>query len=214
MVTFRRRSPVCFKSRPAQTEQREAWEVVLQYDNEGEGPFLIDLSHRTKWDVQDTNISQIQPEGLAIPETPGECAIQNGLVINRLNCTQATVWHLWGDSPAIPQKLAYTDVTEAFALSALAGRGADVFPIIEKVTPLDILSPDKKPPFLIQGSVFRVPCQIVVLGEKDNASAVLIACSRGYGQSMADELLDAGFQGGLRPGGEVAFSNLVKRLSV
>jgi hypothetical protein len=94
---------------------------------------------------------------------------------------------------------------------ALVGRGAEVFSIIEKITPLDILSPEKKPPFLIQGPVLHVPCQIVVLGKNDNRFAVLVACSRGYGQSMAEELLDAGSQMGLRPAGEIAFCNWFKR---
>ncbi|MEE9418116.1 MAG: hypothetical protein V3W43_01480 [Desulfatiglandaceae bacterium] len=207
MVTCQRCSPVFFESTPAHTEQRDGWEVVLQYNNEGKGPFLIDLSHRAKWDVQDANLSQIQPRGVTIPETPGQCVLQKGLLINRMNQTQADVWHLSGDSLATPQELAYTDVTEGFALFALVGRGAEVFSIIEKITPLDILSPEKKPPFLIQGPVLHVPCQIVVLGEKDNISAVLIACSRGYGQSLAEELLDAGAQMGLRPAGEIAFCN-------
>ncbi len=207
MGTHQRRSPVSFMSRPGQTEMRDGWEVVLDYDDEGKGPFLIDLSHRTKWDVQDTNLSQIQPRGVTIPETPGQCVLQKGLLINRMNQTQADVWHLSGDSLATPQELAYTDVTEGFALLALVGRGTEVFSIIEKITPLDILSPEKKPPYLIQGPVLHVPCQIVVLGKNENRFAVLVACSRGYGQSMAEELLDAGSQMGLRPAGEIAFCN-------
>ena len=207
MGTHQRRSPVSFMSRPGQTEMRDGWEVVLDYDDEGKGPFLIDLSHRAKWDVQDVDLSQIQPAGVDIPETPGECTIKNGFIINCMNRTQAAVWYLSGDGPATHQELAYTDVTEGFALLALVGRETEVFPIMERITPLDILSPEKKAPFLIQGPVLHVPCQIVVLGEKDNISAVLIACSRGYGQSLAEELLDAGSQMGLRPAGEIAFCN-------
>ena len=213
MSTYHRQSPVYFKGRPAQTEQRDRWRVVLQYDDEGKGPFLIDLNHRIKWDVQDSNLLKIQPGGVTIPEIPGQCTFRDGILINRMNRTQAALWHLSGDSPATPQELTYTDITEAFALLAIVGLRTEVSLIMEKVTPLDILSPGMKPPFLVQGPVFHVPCQIVVLGERENSLAILIACSRGYGQSMAEELLDAGSQMGLRPAGELAFSDWLRGLS-
>lgn len=214
MRTYQRLSPVYFNNRPAQTEWRDRWKVVLQYDDEEKGPFLIDLSHRTKWDVQDTHLSKIQPRGVAIPEIPGQCVFQDGILINRMNRTQAALWYLSGDSLTISQEEAYTDVTEAFALLAIVGTRTELSSIIEKVTSLDVLSPGKKQPFLFQGPVFHIPCQIVVLGERGIGFAVLIACSRGYGQSMGEEFLDAGSQIGLRPAGELAFSNWLKELSI
>ncbi len=76
---------------------------------------------------------------------------------------------------------------------------------MEKVSPLDLSAPSKKTPFLFQGPVFHVRCQIVVLGEKGDNAVVLIACSRGYGQSMSEALLDAGKEWDLHPGGETVF---------
>jgi hypothetical protein len=81
----------------------------------------------------------------------------------------------------------------------------DVFSIMEKTSPLEMSAPSKKPPFLLQGPVFHRRCQIVVLGEKGDNTVVLIACSRGYGQSMSEALLDAGKEWDLHPAGESAF---------
>jgi hypothetical protein len=76
METNKRYSPVPFMALPDQTEMRNGWEVVLKYNDEGNGPFLIDLSHRNRWDVQDADLSKIQPGGVTIPENPGQqCGI-------------------------------------------------------------------------------------------------------------------------------------------
>jgi glycine cleavage system aminomethyltransferase T len=56
-----------------------------------------------------------------------------------------------------------------------------------------------------------VRCQIVVLGEKGDDGAVLIAFPRGYGQSVCEALLDAGIEWGLRPAGETAFRDWLKK---
>ena len=212
METNQRHSPVSFLSKPDQTEMRNGWKVVLRYKDEGTGPFLIDLSHRKRWDVQNSNLSKFHPGGMTIPETPGQCAFQNGLLINRMNRTQAAVWHLLGDSPDMTQETAYTEVTEGSIFLALLGSDSKVFSIMEKVTSLDLRQTANKPPFLIQGPIFHVPCQIVVLDEKKKGSAILFTCSRGYGMSMAQELLETGAEYGLRPAGEKAFSDWIKSL--
>ncbi|MFO7738422.1 MAG: hypothetical protein R6V46_08115, partial [Desulfatiglandaceae bacterium] len=85
MTQILRRSPVSFTIAPARTELRDGWDVILEYESEGNGPYLIDLSHSAKWDVQDIDLSQFRPRGLSIPETPGQCAFQNGILINRMN---------------------------------------------------------------------------------------------------------------------------------
>ena len=212
METNQRHSPVSFLSTPDQTEMRNGWKVVLKYKDEGTGPFLIDLSHRKRLDVQDSNLSKFQPGGVTIPETPGQCAFQNGLLINRMNRTQAAVWHLLGDSPDMTQETAYTEVTEGSIFLALLGSESEVFSIMEKVTSQDLRQTANEPPFLIQGPIFHVPCQIVVFDEKEKGSAILFTCSRGYGISMAPELLEAGAEYGLRPAGEKAFSAWIKSL--
>ena len=211
MKTKQRYSPVSFSSEPDQTEMRNGWKVVLQYSDEGKGPFLIDLSHRNRWDVQDADLSKIQPGGVTIPENPGQCTFQNGLLINRMNRTQTAVWHLLGDCPDITQNTAYTEITEGSACFALVGWKGDTFSVMEKVTSLDLRFPRKDTPFLIQGPVAHVQCQILVFQEEEKESAVLFTCSRGYGKSMAQALLDAGAEYGLRPAGENAFSDWLKK---
>jgi len=109
--------------------------------------------------------------------------------------------------PDFASDYAFTNVTEAYALLALVG--PDVLSIMEKVTVLDLFSPDRKPPFLTMGPVLHVRSQVVVLAREVDSSAVLVACPRGYGQSMAEALLDAGKGRGLRPGGEDTFTGMV-----
>lgn len=209
MELYRRLSPVKFSSPPSKKEIRDGWEVVLEYEGQGNGPFLIDLSHVPKWDVQDAGLTHIRPMDVAIPERPGDCVLENGILINRMNPTQACIWHLLRVPPPIPEEAAYTDVSDAYAVVAVLGK--EVFPLMEKVTPLDLSAPAKKPPFLLQGPVLHVRCQIVVFGEKGDDAAVLIACSRGYGQSMCDALLDAGMEWELRLAGESAFCDWLER---
>jgi len=211
MKSHQRYSPVQFEIRPDQIEIRDGWEVVLHYSNDGKGPFLVDLSHRTKWDVQDANLSKIQPRGVTIPEMPGQCVFQNGILINRMNRTQAAVWHLLGDSPDIAQGSAFTEVTEGAAFLFIMGREGEVFSIMEKVTSLDLRLPENKQPFLVQGPISHIPCQIVVFNEKERGSAILFTCSRGYGMFIKQELLDVGTKWGLHPGGENVFSDWIKR---
>ncbi|MBW2014984.1 MAG: sarcosine oxidase subunit gamma SoxG [Deltaproteobacteria bacterium] len=207
---IQRRSPVTFKTRPIRTEIRNHWQVVLEYENEAEGPFLIDLSHRNKWDVQYADLVQMQPFGIPIPETPGKSTIKDGWLINRMNQTQAALWDLFVENPQMLQGPAYTEVTDASALFAFIGQG--VIKMQEKITSLDVDCMKNEPPFLLQGPVASVPCQVVVLGQTEIDHGILLACSRGYGQSMAETFLCAGEEWGLRPAGETAFIDWVKKL--
>jgi glycine cleavage system aminomethyltransferase T len=208
MELYRRRSPIKFSSPPSKKEIRDGWEVVLEYEDQGNGPFLIDLSHVHKWDVQGAELSHIRPMDVTIPDRPGDCILEDGLLVGRMNSTQAITWHLSEMDPAFPQEAAYTDISDAYALIAVLGK--DLFPIMEKVTPLDLSTPSKAPPFLLQGPVLHVRCQIVVLGKKGDDGAVLSAFPRGYGQSVCEALLDAGMEWGLCPAGETAFRDWLK----
>lgn len=203
---LRRYSPVTFVSQPKQTQWRDGWEVVLAYENEGNGPFVVDLSHRGKWDIQNADLAHIQPMAVDIPDAAGKCVISHGILVNRLNQTQATVWQLSGETAEIPDVQAYTDVTDASALLAFIGQ--PIFSIMEKITHLDLGDPGRHPPFLIQGPVLHVPCQVVVL---DN-DVVLMAFSRGYAPSMVEAILYAGSDWGLRPAGELVFNESIQRL--
>jgi hypothetical protein len=200
-----RRSPVAFDSTPAQTEIRGHWTVVLEYEGQGDGPWVIDLSHRDRWDLQDRQIDAIHPWGMDIPAAPGRCSYANGVLINRMNRTQSSLWHLMGDNPDAPEGTAYTDVTDATVLLALIGK--NLAALVEKLTALDFFSPFIEPPFLLQGPLVHVPCQCVMLQKSRDRSGILFTCSRGYAQSMVHAVRDAGAEFGLRPAGETVFHN-------
>ena len=108
----------------------------------------------------------------------------------------------------MPVGPSYTDISDAYALMAVLGM--DIFLMMERVTPLDLKSRTTPPPYLIQGPVLHVPCHIMVMAPKTGKYALLIACFRGYGQSMADALLEAGKEWDLRPAGENAFFSWFK----
>jgi hypothetical protein len=102
MDSILRRSAVSFDVTPAKTEARDNWSVVLEYEDQGAGPYVVDLSHRARWDLQDAQIGGSQPLGIQIPDMPGQCVFENGILINRMNRSQASVWHLSGESAGIP----------------------------------------------------------------------------------------------------------------
>ena len=207
-----RRSPVTFDSAPAQTETRDNWTVVLEYENQEDGPWLIDLSHRTRWDLQDREIDAIQPREVQIPDTPGRCSFGSGVLINRMNRTQSSIWHLTGDKPDFPDETAYTDVTDSTVFLALIGKHLEK--LIEKLTSLDFFSPLNEPPFLLQGPLSHVPCQCVMLEKTQDRSGILFTCSRGYARDMVHAVLDAGAEYGLGPAGESTFNRWIGELQL
>ncbi len=211
MENIIRRSAVIFDRMSAKTELRNDWSVVLEYEGEGAGPYLVDLSHRTRWDFQDSDIAAIHPWGIRVPDAPGQCLLKGGLLVNRMNRTQASIWHLTGDKPPDPDGASFTDVTEAAVFLALFGR--DIFSITEKLTALDFLDPLKQAPFLLQGPFAHVPCQIVTLEKTAARSGILFTCSRGYARDMIAAILDAGAEFELRPGGETVFNDWIDALS-
>jgi hypothetical protein len=200
-----RRSPVTFDCPPARTEERDNWTVVLEYEDQGAGPWIVDLSHRPRWDLQDRGIDAIQPWGASVPDTPGRCALTDGILINRMNRTQASLWHLKGDRPESPEGQSFTDVTDATVFLALIGKNLAL--LLEKLTALDFFNPLNEPPFLLQGSMSHVPCQCVMLEKSLERSGILFTCSRGYAKDMVEGILEAGSDLGLRPAGEEAFQS-------
>jgi hypothetical protein len=208
MEGIQRRSPVQFKPNATKTEKRNRWTVVLEYENEGEGPHLADLSHRPRWDLQDREISRFIPWGVPVPEKPGDCRYQEGVLIGRMNNTQVFIWHLTGDASEAPPENSLTETTDATV--CLAVTGENVFALAEKLSTLDFMRPDLQPPFLLQGPFAHVPCQLVVLDRSSEGGGVLlIACSRGYAHDMVHALQDAGREFELRPAGENA---VIRRL--
>ena len=204
METIQRCSPVEFESKPVKTDMQDDWTIFLEYEDEGQGPWVVDLSHRARWDLQDGEISARQPWEMNIPQTPGQCNFNNGILINRMNRTQASIWHLAGDNLDVPDDVAFTNVTDATAFLALVGK--DVFSIAEKLTSLDFLDPAKQTPFLLQGPFSHVPCQIVTLEKTPERSGILFTCSRGYARDMTAAVVDAGAEFELRPAGQNVFS--------
>ena len=207
MDTIQRRSPVEFDSKPVATVVQNDWTVVQAYADEGAGPWVADLCHRARWDLQDSEIAAFKPWGINVPEAPGESVFSNGILINRMNRTQASIWHLAGDHPDVPDGPAYTDVSDATAFLALWGKEA--FFITEKLTSLDFLDPARQVPFLLQGPFSHVPCQIVTLERTEARSGVLFTCSRGYARDMVSAVLGAGAEFGLRPAGQSAFDGWI-----
>jgi len=205
MGSILRRSAVSFDAAPAKTEERDNWSVVLEYEDEGAGPYVVDLSHRSRWDLQDAEIGGVQTMGIRVPDKPGQCVFENGFLINRMNRTQASVWHLSGETPALPDDPAFTDITDSTVFLAVFGQ--DLFAILEKLSALDFLDSSRQTPFLLQGPFSHLPCQIVTLDKTPGRSAILMTCSRGYARDMVGAILEAGMEFKLRLAGEQAFSS-------
>jgi hypothetical protein len=205
-----RRSPVTFDSPSARTEERDKWAVVLEFENQGAGPWIIDLSHRARWDLQDRAIDGIKPWGASVPETPGKCSFAEGILINRMNRTQASLWHLKGDRPVPPEGQSFTDVTDATVFLALVGKNLAL--LVEKLAALDFFNPLNNPPFLLQGPLCHVPCQCVMLEKSPERTGILLTCSRGYARAMVEGILEAGAEFGIRPAGESIFNKWLNDL--
>ncbi len=219
-----RRSPCSFGAKPAETELRDGWNVVLRYEGEdghrgreggdpgrgdghsGAGPWLVDLSHRRRWDFQDSGVADLRPMGLPVPEGFGEVGVHNGLVINRMNRTQVAIWHLGvSPPPDTPAETGFTEVTDGHCMLAFVGDG--VPEVLEHLTALDLFDPARDMPFLTQGPVLHVPCQVVTFA----ADLVVMTLARGYGETFAEAALASGGIAGLRPGGERVFARAFER---
>ena len=197
-----RRSPVVFDATPAATEERDGWTVVLRYEDEhrNPGPWLVDLSHRRRWDFQDANVAAHKPMDLPVPEQPGQVGVHGPLVINRMNRTQVAIWHLGeADPPSTPPRTGFTETTDGHCMLAFVGPG--VPQALEHLTPLDLFDPARPAPFLTQGPVLHVPCQIVTFA----VDLVVMTLARGYGETFAQAALKSGAIEGLQPGGEGSF---------
>ena len=211
MTEMQRYSPVRFESSVKDSEVRDNWKIVLAYQNEGPGPWLVDLGHKTRWDLQDSQIDDPSQSGLLVPPSPGTCFLTENKLINRMNRTQAAIWHLGMEETIIPDFNGFSDVTESTAFLALFGQ--DVFHVAEKLTALDLMDPARTTPFLLQGPLCHVPCQIVIVERHaDMSGGFIMTCSRGYADSMVHAILDSGREFGLRPAGETRFADWVRKV--
>lgn len=197
-----RRSPITLPGTPLRAVDRDGWRVALEIEHEGPGPWIVDLSHRSRWDYQDRRIDDARPFDLSVPPRPGDVGIGGGLMIHRMNGTQAAIWHVGpGDPPAVPPVVSLTDTTDSNAWIAILGGATPA--VLERVTSLDLFPPGRSEPRLTQGPVLGVPCQIVAWA----ADLALLALSRGYAQPLVDALLDAAADLELRPAGERRFTD-------
>jgi len=206
MKKFQRESAVRFDAQIEKSEVRDNWPVALQYRDEGHGPWLVDLAHKVRLDLQDRQIDERTPADVVVPQSPGASVLQNSVVVSRMNGTQASVYFLGKEQPGQMTDQAYTDVSETTCFLALFG--PSVFWLVEKLTSLDFLAPDKKAPFLLQGPFCHVPCQLVTM-QKDatGSGGILLSCSRGYAASMVEAILESGKEFGLQPAGDDRFTN-------
>lgn len=211
MKNIVRRSAVEFGANSLKIEERGNWMVVLEYMNEGDGPWLVDLTHKERFDLQDSAPGEITIDEISMPDTPGQSRCEKQIVVNRMNPTQVSIYNLGDDSLEVSGNQSFTEVTEATVFLALFGK--NIFQITEKLSSLDFMSPKKEAPFLLQGPFCHVPCQIVTLQKNNNNSGgILLTCSRGYAQNMIEALLDAGAEFGLLPAGEDRFTGWFKNL--
>ncbi|MCG8637175.1 MAG: sarcosine oxidase subunit gamma SoxG [Desulfobacterales bacterium] len=210
MKDIKRYSPVQFKATPLKTESRDNWDVVTEYHGEGEGPWLVDLSHRMRLDLQSSDLASKKPFGIDVPETPGQSVLENGFLVNRMNGTQTSIYHLAGDAAEMPGEVEYTDVSENTVFVAIIGEAA--FRICEKLSNLDFVDPAKEAPCLYQGPFSHIPCQIVTVCRDGEKSGLVLTCSRGYGRDVIHAIRHAGDEFGLKPAGEAKFTDWITSL--
>ena len=123
-----------------------------------------------------------------------------------MNRTQVAIWHL-GDAPAPspPPDPHLSETTDGHCMLALVGPGVPA--ALEHLTQLDLLDPARPAPFLTQGPVLRVPCQVVTFAR----DLVVMTLARGHGETFAKAALSSAGLAGLQPGGEDVFRDRFAR---
>lgn len=207
-IAMERQSPVRLPGKAEKTKVREHWPVVLEYADEGAGPWIVDLSHCRRWDIQGRDLDAAAA-GLSLPDAPGGVLLLNKTLTGRAGRRQALLW-AFGDKAAPPAGAGWTEITEGTLCLALLGR--DVFQITEKLTSLDLGDPQRSAPFLLPGPFCHVTCQMAVLGRDPQNAVILIAGARGFAHDLVHAVLAAGEEFGLRPAGESRFLEKFKSL--
>lgn len=207
MTDILRYSPIRFDPLPVRTEIRDGYEVVLEYRDQGKGPYLVDLSHLPRWDLQNGALSRYAGMALPIPAEYNSVNCKGGLLISRLNATQCQMWALEKEIPGFSADVAITEISDGQALLALVG--CDLRPLVETLTSLDLFIPDMVLPRLSQGPVLKIPSQVIRLADWGDLQSLLLGFPRGYGQAMADAVLERGTASGLVPGGEEVFTSFI-----
>jgi len=207
-IIMERQSPVLLPGKPEKTRLWNHWPVVQEYADEGPGPWIVDLSHCPRWDIQGRDLEAAMP-GLPLPPAPGGIMLHGKMLMGRTGQRQALLW-AFDDKAAPSAGAGWTEVTEGALCLALLGR--DIFQITEKLTSLDLADPNRSAPYLLLGPFSHVTCQMAVLGKDPQNAVVLIAGARGFAHDMVHAVLAAGEEFGLRPAGESRFLEKFKSL--
>lgn len=209
-IKMKRRSPVHLPGQPEKTKIRDHWPVVLEYAEEGPGPWIVDLSHCRRWDIQGRELGGALPSGVSLPDSPGSVVLHAKGLTGRTGQRQAFLW-LFDDKAAAPAGTGCTEITEGALCLALLGK--DVFQIAEKLTNLDLGDPKRNAPFLLLGPFSHVTGQMVVLNQDPQNAVVLVAGARGFAHDMVHAVLAAGEEFGLRPAGENRFLEKLQKIA-
>ncbi len=207
-ITVERQSSVHLPGKPGKTKLRDHWPVVLEYADEGPGPWIVDLSHCRRWDIQARDLDAAA-SGISLPVAPGGVMLLNKMLTGRTGRRQALLW-AFDDKAAAPAGECWTEVTEGTLCIALLGR--NVFQVTEKLSSLDLSDPERSAPFLLLGPFSHVTGQMVVLGKDPQNAVVLVAGTRGFAHDLVHAVLAAGEEFGLRPAGESRFLEKFKSL--
>jgi hypothetical protein len=205
-IKMERRSPVRLPGQAVKTKLRDHWPVVLGYFDEGPGPWIVDLSHYPRWDIQGEDPGKAFPPGFSLSDTPGDVVWHAGGLTGRTGRRQAFRW-CFDDNAVAPAGAGCTETTEGGLGLALLGK--DVLQITEKLTDLDLGDPKRQAPFLLLGPFCHAASQIVVLKNDPADAAVLVAGSRGFAHDMVHAVLKAGEEFGLRSAGESRFTEYI-----
>jgi hypothetical protein len=172
MSEIKRESPVRFKAAPQKTEVRDNWTVALEYDDEGQGPWLVDLATRPAGTCRTAKSVSKRCEMMCRP-VPGACTFADDTLVNRMNRTQASIYHLGAAATgACP-------IFQVYRCHRIHGfRGPvrpQAFSVAEKLTNLDFLDPAQKQALFCCRAPFAT-CPVRSSHWKNRPTAVADSC--------------------------------------
>lgn len=210
MTTLKRISPAELPGNIAKSEERDGYTVALKYQQENEnGPWLIDLCHRPKYDYQCNGKEPGTPSGFSLPKTPGNAKIKDGWLISAIGTSQFSLIHIGKGECTSPDDPGFTETTDGRCLFAIGGIGASM--LMEKFTRMNFNDPKLSLPCMLQGPMIHTFGQLHILG-KDEDRLFLVNIGRGYAQSVVHAVLDIGKPYGLKPAGEGVFTTWLVKL--
>jgi hypothetical protein len=211
MAEIKRQSPVRFKVSPTKSEVRDNWTVALEYDAEGQGPWLVDLAHKTRWDLQNSQVGELTPC------EPGRAGRPGRMHLCRRHADQPHEPHPGVHLSSGRRQHRACLIFRAIPMSPNPRFSGPVrpqrFSRRRKADQPGLSGSGQNSTFLAAGPFCHVPCQIVTLEKSaDGSGGFLLTCSRGYGDSMLHAVLEAGAEFGLRPAGENRFGSWIQGL--